>query len=346
MDKLPLEILQHIFILACVDGGFTGCSLSGTSRAVRSASRTARFHSVSLLAEPNHLRLFLSLYAEQTRPIHGYHARVRHIHLTCPLEPELLSPPDEPSKCAVSGVRALLRAVANDLHTLFLQVENVHSTGNPLPILVAPLPALRELTTVGIADPRALVDDALSPTPLFPAATRVHCVLSGPRGMPFNPSLAPWTMHAPRATHLRLTNVPSMAYLLAGELLAATDMTSAIIAGNALRSVDRGDDAGDVARLRAHLRYIVLQPVARYSGCGYVAKTLAACPPSTDGGPRIIFVEPGDDLLDAAAEWSRSMATAVREWTGRIEGSLGCWDCVANSEQTREGRTDRDVIED
>ncbi|KAH9854442.1 hypothetical protein C2E23DRAFT_818711, partial [Lenzites betulinus] len=33
VDTLPLETLEHIFELACVDGGYTGCSLSLTSRA-------------------------------------------------------------------------------------------------------------------------------------------------------------------------------------------------------------------------------------------------------------------------------------------------------------------------
>jgi hypothetical protein len=48
MDRLPVELLEHIFTLACIDGGMTGCALASVSHSVRHASDSIRYHSVSL----------------------------------------------------------------------------------------------------------------------------------------------------------------------------------------------------------------------------------------------------------------------------------------------------------
>ncbi|KAH9847460.1 hypothetical protein C2E23DRAFT_499776 [Lenzites betulinus] len=82
MDALPLETLQHIFELACTDGGSTGCALSLTSRGIRAATRRIRFHSLYITADRPSFQQFVSFLeceygkGERERP------RVRHLFLT------------------------------------------------------------------------------------------------------------------------------------------------------------------------------------------------------------------------------------------------------------------------
>ncbi|KAH9894779.1 hypothetical protein C8Q73DRAFT_470618 [Cubamyces lactineus] len=85
MESLPLEILQYIFALACTDGGHTGNALSLTSKDIRAASRTVRFHTVTLIANPRRLDSFLALYereCEQTEEARK--PRVRHLYAMFP----------------------------------------------------------------------------------------------------------------------------------------------------------------------------------------------------------------------------------------------------------------------
>ncbi|RDX47065.1 hypothetical protein OH76DRAFT_1406229 [Lentinus brumalis] len=62
MQKLPVENLHQIFRLACTDGGYTGCSLSQTSRAVRATSQTTRFYSIALSIGFSRIESFITLY--------------------------------------------------------------------------------------------------------------------------------------------------------------------------------------------------------------------------------------------------------------------------------------------
>ncbi|OJT04881.1 hypothetical protein TRAPUB_4353 [Trametes pubescens] len=91
MHTLPLEILQQIFSLICTDGGYTGCSLSRTSKAIRAASWTARFHTVSLIAYPSRLESFTALYERACDPRLGTTPRVAHLHLTIPSNAALIA---------------------------------------------------------------------------------------------------------------------------------------------------------------------------------------------------------------------------------------------------------------
>ncbi|KAI0633280.1 hypothetical protein C8Q77DRAFT_776579 [Trametes polyzona] len=84
MERLPLEISQRIFELACTDGGYTGQSLGLASKTFRAISRTARFHSVLLAASPHRLRAFLALYERECDPALGDKPRIRHLHVTFP----------------------------------------------------------------------------------------------------------------------------------------------------------------------------------------------------------------------------------------------------------------------
>ncbi|KAH9851352.1 hypothetical protein C2E23DRAFT_904375 [Lenzites betulinus] len=84
MDTLPLETLQRIFAFACTDGGPTGVALSLTSKVIRAASRTARFHSISLVATPRRFRAFVALYERECDASLGDKPHIRHLYLTYP----------------------------------------------------------------------------------------------------------------------------------------------------------------------------------------------------------------------------------------------------------------------
>ncbi|EIW63209.1 uncharacterized protein TRAVEDRAFT_43513 [Trametes versicolor FP-101664 SS1] len=85
MDTLPLETLEQIFELACTDGGYTGHSLSLVSKGIRAAARTSRFHSVSLIASPHRLQLFVALYKRECDPAHGDKPRIQHLYVAFPV---------------------------------------------------------------------------------------------------------------------------------------------------------------------------------------------------------------------------------------------------------------------
>ncbi|KAI0763777.1 hypothetical protein BD413DRAFT_616105 [Trametes elegans] len=203
METLPLELLQDIFQLACVDGGLTGCSLALTSKAVRAAAHSTRFHTVALIARPQRLTAFLAQYADQPRPAHGDgRARVRHLSLSLPTRPD-----------APQDVRALFRAVAPDLVSLTMRVYFAHDRKSELASLLvfdsgAPFPALRELTVLGLTGPgvlhrrgRSRDNPGETGRPLFPAVLSLHLL----------PTFAPcdlhaWLAHAPRATSFRVSH--------------------------------------------------------------------------------------------------------------------------------------------
>lgn len=84
MDTLPLETLQHIFELACTDGGRTGNSLSLVSKGIRAAARTTRFHSIALIASPRRLQSFIDLYRRECDPARGDRPRIQHMHVAFP----------------------------------------------------------------------------------------------------------------------------------------------------------------------------------------------------------------------------------------------------------------------
>ncbi|KAI0326827.1 hypothetical protein GY45DRAFT_1339166 [Cubamyces sp. BRFM 1775] len=87
MDTLPLEILQRIFTFACTDGGHAGVALSLTSKSIRAASRTARFRSIALIANPRRLESFLALYERECEAAASNGVdkpRIRHLYVTFP----------------------------------------------------------------------------------------------------------------------------------------------------------------------------------------------------------------------------------------------------------------------
>ncbi|KAI0666586.1 hypothetical protein C8Q78DRAFT_983704 [Trametes maxima] len=215
MDTLPTTLLRRIFELACTDGGYTGNSLSLTSKAIRDASRTARFHSISLVASPRRLHCFLLLYKRELdrTPAPGTTFCIRHLYVTFPevrkdrrnrtaykIPPRSTSPSDAKSHSLTTpqrqyipcprerddllnslefleAVRMLFRLVAPTLWTLAVQVGFSRHGGLQTHTFEQSFDALRELTLVGIEDTNALFADNVQSTPLFPAVT--HLRVSG-----------------------------------------------------------------------------------------------------------------------------------------------------------------------
>ena len=147
MENLPLETLQDIFKLACTDGGATGCALSLTSRYVHAASRTSRFHSISLHASPRRLNSFVSLYRRAAAAAleEGYRAALEHLYIA-------FAPEDVGHGSFLEDARTLSRIVAQDLLSLVIQLTTSSRTGMEAPTEQRPLlahtfPALRDFSS-------------------------------------------------------------------------------------------------------------------------------------------------------------------------------------------------------
>ncbi|KAI0819662.1 hypothetical protein BC628DRAFT_1401514 [Trametes gibbosa] len=346
MLSLPYEVLEDIFQLACVDGGFTGCSLALTSRAIRDTARTTRFRSVSLLAHPRRVDSLLSLYHAQRRIPGAHKPQITHLYLTLP-------PGFRASTAPAESLRAFFSATAEDLHSLVVQVNFLYYDGYPdtpfkLPIISRPLPRLREITTVNLIDPRILADGDVRP--LFPAATHLHSIptthSSGDPG-----SLPGWSAHAPNATHLRISGIdPIPSRYFQRALQAALDLSdpelrsaTAWVAERAT-PVPAGEPASPPATAAApiqqplmkrhpHLRCIALQTwnkthqpdnvsytYLRSYGFGMWLASVSAYPAYE--GLRICALEPCDiPVYDPSVTFEPAWAY----WVDRMQGGPGCW---------------------
>ncbi|KAI0722275.1 hypothetical protein C8T65DRAFT_545699, partial [Cerioporus squamosus] len=156
MEHLAVELLEHIFTMACTDGGFTGCSLSLVSKHVRAASQTARFHTIALASgRPRHVAQFAACLAVARAESTGTTPRVRHLFLvSAKREVELQTRPKDEDDMErlkfTAEVTELLRIIAPDLYTFCL--VNGHrplSQELRVPFMGVRYPLLREFTLVG-----------------------------------------------------------------------------------------------------------------------------------------------------------------------------------------------------
>ncbi|KAH9854830.1 hypothetical protein C2E23DRAFT_40066 [Lenzites betulinus] len=349
MDSLPLETLEHIFELACVDGGYTGCSLSLTSRAIRVASRTARYHSVALPVAiddtPSDLTLFLPVYQEHYQKQHGDRPRIRHLHVHLTADPfnQLTVVSDN----SLRNLRTLFQAVAGDIHTLSIHVVRQLPVEHPnelsMGIINHPFPSLRELTILGVRSPKILVaaPDGMG-QPMFPALERFHMIdlvhrNVGEAETPPSQDFDEWMAHVPRATHLRISNL-YWDSLNVVEQLAASMGYNMHEPDLENRPRVRGRGAvGPWQPLRhPHLRFIAIQP----------------CRPPSRRDPNVyvpqlysLFVqqiqilrafprEPGLQMVMVPAATTgsaiRLAELARKQFVDRIEGGPGCWSIFAD----------------
>lgn len=162
-NRLPLEIWQHIFFLACADGGRTGYALTLVSKFFHDASQLVRFHSLAFTCL-RRIEGFLA-FVERTPTAQAKKPKVHHLLLSFS-SPEFgraddiygADPPvadvwfrarqaREQEKAVwdkrfVVVLSALLDLVAPHLETLAL----LQSDAFAIPPLRYRLPRLRELT--------------------------------------------------------------------------------------------------------------------------------------------------------------------------------------------------------
>lgn len=242
MRDLAAELLEDIFALACTDGGYTGCSLSLVSKYIQAASRSTRFHSISLVSgTAQQLAKFLQCFdaaCAVTRAQNGGRTPcIRHLCITAAEGEEKPKSwcyertwVDKAADAACEAVVAkeharytaklisLLQRVAPGLHTLSLihwqgwqQLTMLHD------IECAGFPLLQELTLVG---PNPFVPAEGCADALFPRLAHLHLVDNWGE---FE-DLPRWLEggRAPRITHLRLSNlacIPAVLKTLVGQCL-------------------------------------------------------------------------------------------------------------------------------
>lgn len=214
MEHLAVELLEHIFTMACTDGGFTGCSLSLVSKHVRAASQAARFHSIALASgSPPQVAQFTACLTTARAESTGTTPRVRHLFLVSAKRTiELQSRPKDEDDTErlkyIADVTELLRIIAPNLYT-FCVIHGHRPLSQELHVPFAGIryPLLQEFTLVG----SGRIDGSLAtgPSPNYPSLTRVHlwfCGLGYTMGVHVGfPQL--WTEHAPHVTHLRISNL-------------------------------------------------------------------------------------------------------------------------------------------
>ncbi|PIL33871.1 hypothetical protein GSI_03577 [Ganoderma sinense ZZ0214-1] len=275
MDRVPLETLQQIFQFACTDGGYTGGSLALTSRFIREAAQSTRFHSIAVGPETERLTTLVALYQSQCSNATAGRPRTTHLYISTskPTEDDYDDSEDEePAPARFVAIRELLHLVTADLQSLVITKDLFAA---PRPLFARPLPALRFLTLVRHPDPAALAlvppnsnsnhpdDSASSVAPLFPALTHLHVVAQsapapGPASAKHSPFFAGWAAHAPRVTHLRVSAHPRM-YALLEELPRALGTPP-------FRGFRAHTDAGEVGKVGARtypsLARVVVEPGA------------------------------------------------------------------------------------
>ncbi|TFK92854.1 hypothetical protein K466DRAFT_187605 [Polyporus arcularius HHB13444] len=317
MEHLAVELLEHIFTMACTDGGFTGCSLSLVSKHVRAASQTARFHSIALASgSPPQVAQFTACLTTARAESTGTTPRVRHLFLVSAKRTiELQSRPKDEDDTErlkyIADVTELLRIIAPNLYT-FCVIHGHRPLSQELHVPFAGIryPLLREFTLVG----SGRIDGSLAtgPSPNYPSLTRVHlwfCGLGHTMGVHIRfPQL--WTEHAPHVTHLRISN---LGYL-------ASDVIHPL---NSL--------ALDNCSFPA-LKRLVVQPApgpAPGGRCGnpYTAhgRFLGNLQEMRHQAKRpFALVEAGERMSGSDFE-----GPAIREWLDRVGGGPGCWEFEA-----------------
>ncbi|KAI0769613.1 hypothetical protein BD413DRAFT_627236 [Trametes elegans] len=358
MDTLPVETLQHIFEIACADGGHTGCALSRTCKAFRAAARPLRFRMLSLTANSRRLQSFVALYERECDPARGDKPRVRHLYIAFPRLEGLrggrktftAAPPTNPRSDSDAEeypdmVQRLFRLVAPDLVTLTIQCGFVTPGGaSCLPMLSRPFPQLRSLTLLGVHNPRALLaspihsdgrsrgaaahaEPSIENLALFPALTHLRlgpgCTGRNSADVDF------WATHAPRATHLYAAHADTHVTALvraAGMRLADPDP-----AGAPVRPARVVSSTSGAPRALPSVRQMCLQPnavqcAAWCGGCPSYAthravlhlEDLVAKCREADGGVDVCLLDPPDN-----ASYCPRAKGVHREWLESIQdGSI------------------------
>ncbi|KAI9057410.1 hypothetical protein FKP32DRAFT_1358889 [Trametes sanguinea] len=193
MHSLPIKLLEPIFVLACTDGGRTGCALSLTSQHIRAASRTTRFRSVSLVSgSVTQVVRFVASYGLACEQNKDEKPRIRHLCLAAATRvPEDTVTDGEDSDARPEDrkkmlqqyfrdVMVLIDMVAKDVETLCFinhcsrcQANDLHL---PATIPAPHFPLLVELAVVGLRPVELQATDT-SCIPPFPRLRTYHRIV-------------------------------------------------------------------------------------------------------------------------------------------------------------------------
>ncbi|KAI0737690.1 hypothetical protein C8Q80DRAFT_1294178 [Daedaleopsis nitida] len=357
MDRLAIELLDEIFILACTDGGYTGSSLSLVSKHIRAVSRTARFHTVAIHSRNSKQvsRFYAYLVRERARSSEGVTPRVRHLLLASAV-PETSPPPMEGPWTKASSieykrrifaataqrgseqvcgafkadrtkfledVQAVMQLLSPDLYTLTLVHCHRHEQQpeHRLPErfeVPGGFPRLRELTIAG-------------PEPAFalPAAGgegASECMFPSMARLHIvllakmaRPTLdlARWADRAPALTHLRVSDIADDSYH-----------------ESAMEALQ--DGLGSKA-VTARLKQVVVRPRCPTMYWGRFTTPPTAYSPHMARLDEICWSTPVATVLFPPTKPMKERDWEVRlksDWRDRVLGRLGCWD-VAEKEYER-----------
>lgn len=157
MEVIPVELWEKIGRYACLDGGYTGCSLSLVSRFMRDATRMSRYTSVALLGEER-CHAFVGLLNRTNT-----HLNILHLFVSVNPEPA----PEETRKLYVGLCTEILHHAAPTLRTLALHHHiNLHVFDNGLCF-----PHLRHLS---LPSPDLRYRDPEVESYICPAVERLH----------------------------------------------------------------------------------------------------------------------------------------------------------------------------
>ncbi|KAK7684553.1 hypothetical protein QCA50_012500 [Cerrena zonata] len=351
MELFPPEIWHHVFTFACTDGGYTGCSLSLTSKYVNALSSGMKWYSV-ILKGPEQMLKFISTLEHATN-----HSRVRHLSISW--KPDLQYPPPDFSIGLLKNTEIidalcsyqlsihdetflrnklmdgaaleseyikrmgdqkyasriacgqLLPLVANDLYSL----SATFSFGMhvPRPFWTIPFPNLRELTIFGCAMVR-FTPVSPSDEVLFPSLRYLHLIHC------MNDTHV-FAKCAPNLTHLRLSSVSTLSRL--------SESISSIVSET--RQIEP-----DLMMLPCSLRRIILhvpigppKPLARQRSIGRNMIREFGTLLQSDAKDVIRILVP---LSQSSLPESNIPGISPygptdieKDWKERMEGGIGCW---------------------
>ncbi|KAI0650401.1 hypothetical protein C8Q79DRAFT_1006673 [Trametes meyenii] len=338
---IPTEIWQDILSEACTDGGFTGRSLSLTSRFFYSQSLSSRYRSL-VFESLQRLEGFLKALRNHTD---GYRPIIEHLYISFYDEPiktprgfyvtynrmseEQRQKKDESVRAEKAHWNARFCAAWSDLFSVAgpsLRTLCVVEDGvAPLTVeFPCDLPRLEELTWMG----RFTGFDGVARPTLFPALRRVHCLsLSG--------DPLPWVVTCTSLTHLRISSVGARNGHLHKELAAAVGVPDAVWLYHY-----HDEDEDDAVRARREvppppthprLRHIVIHGIAPAPGPGngyfgmhwrhvhHEVKRLARyCEEHLDGVQVVVM----EGAREKEGQWRERLR---QEWLDRMRGGRGCW---------------------
>ena len=163
MERCPVEIVHRIAAFACVDGGFTGCSLSIVSHYMRNATQKVRYQSIALRGEERILQFVALLRPGENK------LAVKHLYLSSRLGTYEWKAPDAAMDVAISHI---LSSAAATLVTLV-----IYGLSSPLRYNNQDIPTpldFPNLRDVSLPTPYCICDDGSMGRSRFPALRRLH----------------------------------------------------------------------------------------------------------------------------------------------------------------------------